>query len=135
VARDTWVTLEFMVKLNTVGMYDGEQAFWIDGQPVMSSYSSGAAGPPQVVSRDAPGMPLGSWITAHFCPDLAGMPFDGASGTPGNGMRWRTDANLGLSYIRPLVYNDHAQPNAANDAYVANIVVATSYVGPIVACP
>jgi hypothetical protein len=135
VARDTWVALELMVKLNTVGKYDGEQAFWIDGQPLASSYSSGAAGAAQRVSDFGPGFPTGSWVTAHFCPDLAGQPFDGASGTPGNGFRWRTADTLGISYVRPLVYNDRPQPNVANDVYVANIVVATEYVGPIVACP
>jgi hypothetical protein len=133
VATGAWVAVEMMMKMNTVGKYDGEQAFWINGQPLTSNYAGGAT--PEVVSTFGPGTPKGSWITAHFCPDTTGQPFDGASGTPGNGFRWRTVPTLDISYIRPLVYNDHAQPNPSNDAYVANIVVATKPIGPIVACP
>jgi hypothetical protein len=32
VERDRWICVEFMVKCNTVGEADGEQAFWIDGK-------------------------------------------------------------------------------------------------------
>lgn len=31
-ARDRWVCLEMMLKLNAVGQSDGEMAFWVDGQ-------------------------------------------------------------------------------------------------------
>ncbi len=34
VVRGTWICVEIMVKCNTVGKADGEQAFWIDGRPV-----------------------------------------------------------------------------------------------------
>src|SRR5262249_35502729 len=34
VSIGSWISVELMLKLNTVGQYDGEQAFWIDGQPV-----------------------------------------------------------------------------------------------------
>ena len=133
VATGQWVAVEFMIKVNAVGQEDGEQAFWIDGQPLTSSYSGN--GPAQVISSFGPGAPLGGWVTAHFCPDTTGMPFSGDPANAGSGFRWRTVPNLDISYIRPLVYNDHAQPNAANDVYVANIVVAKKPIGPIVACP
>jgi hypothetical protein len=32
VARDRWISVELMMKMNTVGESDGEQAFWIDGK-------------------------------------------------------------------------------------------------------
>lgn len=32
IPRDRWIAVEFMVKHNTPGQADGEQAFWIDGQ-------------------------------------------------------------------------------------------------------
>lgn len=32
VARGTWICVEIMLKCNTVGKADGEQAFWIDGK-------------------------------------------------------------------------------------------------------
>jgi hypothetical protein len=32
IARDRWICVEFMLKHNTPGQRDGEQAFWIDGQ-------------------------------------------------------------------------------------------------------
>ena len=30
---DRWTCVEFMIRCNTVGKPDGEQAFWIDGEP------------------------------------------------------------------------------------------------------
>jgi hypothetical protein len=32
IPRDTWICVEFMLRHNTPGMPDGEQAFWIDGK-------------------------------------------------------------------------------------------------------
>jgi hypothetical protein len=32
VGRGKWICVEFMVKMNTLGKHDGEQAFWIDGK-------------------------------------------------------------------------------------------------------
>jgi hypothetical protein len=32
VTRDRWISVEVMMKMNTVGEQDGEQAFWIDGK-------------------------------------------------------------------------------------------------------
>lgn len=32
IARDRWICVEFMLKHNTVGRADGEQAFWVDGR-------------------------------------------------------------------------------------------------------
>jgi len=32
VVKDRWISVEFMVKHNTPGVADGEQAFWIDGE-------------------------------------------------------------------------------------------------------
>jgi hypothetical protein len=122
-----------MVKVNAVGQADGEQAFWIDGQPLTSNYSG--SGNAQEIGSVGPGFPLGEWVTAHFCPDTKGTPFSGDPATASSGFRWRTAPKLQLTYIRPLVYNDHAQPNAANDVYVANLVVATKPIGPIVPCP
>lgn len=132
VATGKWVAIELMVKMNGAGQADGEQAFWIDGQPVTSSYPGN--GSPQVVSSIGPGMPLGQWVTAHFCPDTTAMPFAGDPSAASSGFRWRTVPNLKISYIRPIVYNDHAQPNAANDVYVANLVVAKRPIGPIAPC-
>src|SRR5262249_19174275 len=119
VAKDTWVEVEMMMKMNAIGQNDGEQAFWIDGTSLTSNYSGNGAA--QVISSFGPGVPTGEWVTAHFCPDTAGMPFDGATGQPGKGFQWRTVGSLNIQYIRPIVYNDHAQPNAANDVYVANL--------------
>ena len=32
ISRDRWICVEFMLKHNTPGLPDGEQAFWIDGE-------------------------------------------------------------------------------------------------------
>jgi len=34
IRKDRWICCEFMIKHNTPGKPDGEQAFWIDGQPM-----------------------------------------------------------------------------------------------------
>jgi hypothetical protein len=133
VATGQWLEVEMMVKVNAVGAEDGEQAFWIEGEPVTSSYAGNGAA--QIISDVGPGKPRGSWVTAHYCPDTTQQAFSGDPANAGSGFRWRTVPALTLSYIRPIVYNDQSQPNPANDVYVANIVVAKRPIGPIVPCP
>ena len=72
--------VEPMVKVSSVRLTDGEQALWIDGQPIFSNYSGTAS--PQVISVFRSDSPLGGWITAHFCPDTRGLPFSGDTTTP-----------------------------------------------------
>lgn len=63
VPRDRWISVEFMVKMNSgPDAYDGEQAFWIDGK---------------LTGRFLRGFKTGRWFKADFVQDPAGQPFEG----------------------------------------------------------
>ncbi|MHB8418486.1 MAG: hypothetical protein ACYDCL_10450 [Myxococcales bacterium] len=133
VAQGRWVSVEIMMKNNTftgsTANFDGEQAIWIDGQPVVSNSSNGQCA--QVVSHQGPGFPLGAWDRSTFCPDNAGAQF-GSDGTAGHGYRWRTTPSFNASWIRPEVYEQNAQTAASLDhILIAHIVVAKQYIGPL----
>jgi hypothetical protein len=114
VRRGEWVCVELMLKVNDpVDARNGEQAFWIDGQPVRKDG--------QVVSHLGPGFPRGSWLRDKWSPDPQGTPFEG--------FHWRNVRNLLVNYLWLYAYteNDRADISVQFD----DVVVATSYIGPI----
>jgi len=116
VGRDRWICLEYMIKLNTVGKHDGEQAFWIDGEKV---------------GHWGPGFPIGSWMRDTF--HTSGVwnkdprPFEGFS--------WRTDASLQVNkaslqwYLSDRTWKEMTVDK--NIVWFDNLVIATQYVGPL----
>ena len=120
VGRDKWICVEFMVKLNTVGKRDGEQAFWIDGKKV---------------GHWAPGTPVGSWMRDTF--HTSGVwnkkpkPFEGFS--------WRTHESLKINkaslqwYLSNRTWKQMTVDR--NIVYFDNYVVAKKYIGPIATKP
>ncbi|MCO5169731.1 MAG: hypothetical protein M9894_25625 [Planctomycetes bacterium] len=116
VARDRWTCVELMIKLNdpTSGR-GGEQAFWIDGQ----LHRMGG----QVVSHLGPGFPNGSWLRDKWSPDPSGSPFEG--------FRWRSSSLLDVNYLWLLVYITSAPAGHVSRVHVDDVVVATSYIGPL----
>lgn len=121
IPRDRWQCVEFMVKANaTPEASDGEQAFWIDGEPV---------------GRWAPGSPTGTWRRDRF---VAGP------GGPFPGYRWRSDARVQpnvfwLLYYMEQVFSGQEQyrnrtgatlNEAMAQVWFDDLVVATSYIGP-----
>lgn len=127
-ARGEWMSVEFMVKLNTSPEEkDGELAFWIDGEKM---------------THFAPGNPKGYWRSGGFRNDPNhpdAKPFDG--------FRWRHDMDVKVNVLRLQHYmsdrtfaNSQAyadkNPNHLIDAKQTivcfdNVVMAKEYIGPI----
>ncbi|MBN1676553.1 MAG: hypothetical protein JXR37_36255 [Kiritimatiellae bacterium] len=107
VTKGVWLCVEFMVKLNDpVTAYNGEQAFWIDGEKK---------------SHLGLGFPNGTWDHGGFAPEPGGSPFEG--------FQWRSDTNLTINYLwlEHYVDSDHSAHGWFDD-----VVVATEYIGPAV---
>ena len=116
VRRGEWVCVETMVKVNDpITARNGEQAFWIDGKLVRKDG--------QIVSHLGPGFPRGSWLRDKWTPDPKGAPFEG--------FRWRSAPELLANFVWLYLYTErdgYDIPVAFDD-----LVVATSYIGPIAA--
>jgi hypothetical protein len=116
--RDRWICCEMMIKLNTPGQYDGEQAFWIDGKRI---------------GHWKQGSPEGTWMRETF---HTFGPWN-AHPKPFEGFNWRTDAVLKINKILLQWYlsSDQSWPKMTaerNIVYFDNLVVATKYIGPLV---
>ncbi|MBN1757894.1 MAG: hypothetical protein JW863_06230 [Chitinispirillaceae bacterium] len=102
-----WYCWEMMIKVNDPpDASNGEQAFWIDGRKY-----------------------------AHFGPGLPTYTYSGTdrwgesdTGAPFPGFRWRTVEDLRVNYV--WLYN-YVHDDACR-AWFDDVVVATSYIGPMV---
>jgi hypothetical protein len=102
-----WMCVEHMVKLNNpVTAFNGEHAIWLDGVKV---------------SHLGQDFPNGRWSWGRFTQDPTGSPFEG--------FRWRSDANLNLNYIW---LQNYAPTAPAGDITFDHVVVAKSYIGCLV---
>jgi hypothetical protein len=119
VPRDRWQCVEVRLKLNTrPDAHDGELDLWVDGQTAL---------------RVGRGSPRGAWTGMGFNLKTGGEPFEG--------FRWRTGLDLRINFFWLMHYvtenaarqNRVAQPERVNRVWFDNIVVATAYVGPVVA--
>jgi len=117
VPRDRWQCVEIMLALNTPGEPDGEAALWLDGK-LTARFRRGAR-------RD-------QWTGMGFSlVEEGGEPFEG--------FRWRSSADLKINFFWLLDYvtenaprqNRVTKPNPVHRVWFDDIVVATSYVGPI----
>src|SRR6185503_9014107 len=109
----TWMCVEQMVKLNTpVTSSNGEHAIWLDGVKV---------------SHVGQGFPNGFWAGGNFNQDPAGTPFEG--------IRWRSDANLKLNWI--WLQNDSPYDPAGFSSTMRfdHVVAAREYVGCLASAP
>ncbi len=115
--RDEWICLEMMLKLNSIGTHDGEQAFWIDGQKI---------------GHWKKGSPEGTWIRESFHSygkwNKNPKPFEGYS--------WRSDDVLKINKATLQWYlsKNSSWPKMTHDkntVYFDNLVIATQYIGPM----
>lgn len=118
VVRDEWICIEMMLKLNTVGQHDGEQAFWINGKQI---------------GHWKKGSPSGTWIRENF----ATFGEYNTKPKPFEGFNWRTDDALKINNVKLQWYlsSDHSwkQMTATNNTvYFDNLVVSKKYIGPMV---
>lgn len=120
VPRDEWICVEVMMKLNEpVTSRNGEHAVWINGELLRKDG--------QVVSHAGPGFPRGSWQGGNWHPDPAGSPFEG--------FRWRTTTDLNINFLWLYAYISDAPTGHISKIWFDDIVVASSYIGPVSPVP
>jgi len=118
--RGRWICVEAMLKANTVGRSDGEQAFWIDGE---------------LIGWWKPGSPEGAYRGTRFVspapPDTAPMPFEGFD--------FRSDPAVKINQVALQWYVTERYaargPSDRNIVYFDDIVIATERIGPMKADP
>ncbi|MHB8865577.1 MAG: hypothetical protein ACYC6N_24640 [Pirellulaceae bacterium] len=122
VAKDRWICVEMMVKMNSLAKDapDGEQAFWIDGKLWRVE--------DQIVIYLGPGFPRGRWTGGWWQPDHQ-------SDTTFDGFRWRSTEKLAVNYIWTYLYITKARAGSVSNVWFDNIVVATEYIGPVATAP
>jgi hypothetical protein len=129
VARNKWICVETMVKMNNPDQSDGELALWIDGKRF---------------SHLGPGFPKGKWIFDKFLPGEGGRSLRWSDvsggreeftvppgGEPFEGFRWRSDARLKLNFVWVLIYITAAPQGHVSNLWFDDIVVAREYIGPL----
>jgi len=108
VEKGRWVCMEVMLKSNTPGKYDGEQAAWIDGK---------------LVARFAPGVPRGYWLRDRFFNDPDREPFEGYN--------WRTRDDVKINcYSMGLYVSPGKGVAPVSRMWYDDVVLATEYIGP-----
>lgn len=105
--RGQWMCVEHMVKLNNpVTASNGEHAIWLDGVKV---------------SHVGLGFPNGFWTWGNFTQSLSGSPFEG--------LRWRSDTNLKLNWIWLQNYSPDDPAGFSSSMKFDHVVAAKSYIG------
>jgi hypothetical protein len=116
--RGRWQCVEVMLKLNSApDQSDGELTLWLDGQKT---------------AHFGPGGRRGHWTGMGFSLVENG-------GEPLAGFRWRTSDELKVNFFWLLHYvteqavrrNNVATPKKTNTVWFDDIVIATSYIGPV----
>ena len=109
IVRGEWICVELMMKVNDpVDAYNGEQAFWVNGEKIQHL---------------GEGFPNGYWIWDKFYPHPDSTAFEG--------FQWRNDENLKLNFFW-LLYYMTGETAHTDKVYFDDVVVSTGYIGPIV---
>jgi len=134
VAKERWICLEVMVKMNDVGDSNGEQAYWLDGK--LSRDPEG-----RITSYQGKGFPSsGTWTYDKFKPYVTekGITYDYeqgkgvtiAGGKPFPGFTWRNVPDLNINAIWLYRYMSKPETNKSL-VWWDHVVVAKKYIGPI----
>lgn len=111
--KGEWICVEAMVKANTPGKFDGEKAFYINGE---------------LIGHWKKGEPHGEWRNDKFI-------IGGDNPRPFGGFNWRTIEDVKINEIKLQWYLSapHLEKATqdANSVYFDNIVVSTEYIGPM----
>ena len=107
--RGEWIRVELMMKVNDpVDSYNGEQAFWVNGEKIQHL---------------GDGFPNGYWIWDKFYPHPDSSAFEG--------FQWRNDERLKLNFFW-LLYYMTGETDHMDKIYFDDVVVSTEYIGPTV---
>ncbi len=130
VEKGRWICVEQMIAMNDVGDSNGEQALWLDGK---------------LVAHLGKGFPKGRWTFDKFEAGKSGRGVrwnyakgeredlaTAEGGSPFEGFRWRTVPELNVNYVWLYLYTEKPAGHRIR-VWFDDVVVATEYVGPIVA--
>ncbi|KPL23153.1 MAG: hypothetical protein AMS23_07015 [Bacteroides sp. SM1_62] len=107
--RGEWICVELMMKVNDpVDSYNGEQAFWVNGEKI---------------HHLGEGFPNGYWVWDKFYPHPDSSAFEG--------FQWRNDDQLKINFFWILYYMT-GETDQTEKVYFDDVVVSTEYIGPIV---
>jgi len=134
VAKQKWICLEIMVKMNDIGDRNGEQAYWLDGKLSRTPND-------EITSYLGKGFPsVGTWTYDKFTPFKAGpgiywndrqrkgLPLKGTSPFPG--FAWRNTPDLNINAI--WLYRYMSKPETGESkVWWDHVVVAKKYIGPV----
>jgi len=134
VAKEKWICLEIMVKMNDVGDSNGQQAYWVDGK--LSRSRDG-----KITSYLGKGFPsVGTWTFDKFKPYATekgiawdyrqgkGVAIEG--GKPFPGFAWRSAPELNINAI--WLYRYMSQPEkGTSKVWWDHLVVAKKGIGPL----
>ena len=108
--RGEWICIELMMKINDpVDSYNGEQAFWVNGEKIQHL---------------GEGFPNGYWVWDKFYPHPDSLGFEG--------FQWRNDENLKLNFFWLLYYMTDGTVGQTDQVFFDDIVISTEYIGPLV---
>ena len=115
IQRNRWYCIEAMLKANTPGSYDGEQAFWVDGV-LLGRYRTGE--PKE-----------GNWLRDSF---FTWGPYYHPYGSF-EGYNWRTDSTVKINHTQLQWYHSDYKGSQVleHKVYYDDVVVATDYIGPV----
>jgi hypothetical protein len=129
VERGRWICAELMMEMNDVGDSNGEMSLWIDGE---------------LVQHLGKGFPKGKWVFDKFLTDQGGDSVRWSQensapeyfrtpqgGSPFEGFRWRSDAQLKLNFLWVLLFITKAPQGHVSKVWFDNIIVAKEYIGPL----
>jgi len=106
--RGEWICVELMMKVNDpVNAYNGEQAFWVNGEKIQHL---------------GEGFPNGYWIWDKYYPHPDSSAFEG--------FQWRSDERLKLNFFW-LLYYMTGETDQTDRVYFDDVVVSTEYIGPV----
>ncbi len=106
---DDWMCIEVMVKGNQpVSSANGELKLWINGLPI---------------AQMGPGYPNGYDQFGIFTPNPSGPPW--------RGFQWRNTTALKANFIWLSMYEPDVSPGVTSRVLFDQVVVATTYIGPI----
>jgi len=109
VERGEWICVEIMMICNNpTDSYNGEQAFWINGEQAIHL---------------GEGFPNGYWIWDKFYPHPDSVPFEG--------FQWRFVNELKINFFWLLFYMTQGSSGQVDTVWFDDVVVATEYIGPI----
>ena len=104
-----WICVEFMMKMNDpVESFNGEQAFWINGEEILHM---------------GEGFPKGYWTKDKFYPHGDSAAFEG--------FQWRSSNDLNINFFWLSYYMTDEKGSQRDTILFDDVVLSKQYIGPL----